>query len=348
VLKGADFLEIVSGRRRGVVAGIYRAAFCGAEILYTLGIHWRNHGFDRGWRTVYRVTVPVISVGNLTVGGTGKTPFVQWLAEWYRRHDIRVVIISRGYGAEAGARNDEAMELEKKLPDVPHLQNPDRVAAAETAIEEFESQIVLLDDAFQHRRIHRELDIVLIDALEPFGFDHLLPRGLLREPINSLRRADVVALSRCNLVGNERREQIVQQVRRKAPDATIVEVQHQPSGWVQSSGQRAPLETLRGERVAAFCGIGNPGGFEKTLDRCGVELVAFRAFPDHHLFRSDDLQALARWAQESGAAAAVCTVKDLVKIQVNELQQLPLWSLEIGIEFASGQVQLERRLSEFV
>ena len=116
---------------------------------------------------------------------------VEWIARWFRRHNVRVSIVSRGYRAEEGGRNDEARELEQKLPDVPHVQNPDRVAAAQIAVEELETQLIVLDDGFQHRRLARDVDIVLLDALEPFGFEHVFPRGTLREPLAGLRRADV-------------------------------------------------------------------------------------------------------------------------------------------------------------
>ena len=137
-----------------------------AEVPYTLAVCWRNGRYDRGAAATHRVSVPVVSVGNLTLGGTGKTPMVQWIARWFRGHGVRVTVISRGYGAEAGATNDEALELEQNLPDVPHLENPDRVEAARLAVAEFESQLILLDDAFQHRQIERDLDLVMLDALE--------------------------------------------------------------------------------------------------------------------------------------------------------------------------------------
>ena len=160
---------------------------------------------------------------------------------------LRVTLVSRGYGAAAGARNDEALELERKLPDVPHLQNADRVAAALTAIEEFECQLLLLDDAFQHRRIQRDLDIVLIDALNPFGYGHLLPRGLLREPLSSLARADVIALSRSDLVAAGERARIWEQVRPHAAQADLC--RSDPS----------PRDIWRpGRKVAKTCTRGPP------------------------------------------------------------------------------------------
>ena len=196
----AEYRAIVSGQRSGLGGWLLRGGLRLAETPYALAMRLRNWQFDRGRKAIQSVPVPVISVGNLTMGGTGKTPLVAWVARWLRQHDVRVTLISRGYGASAGGRNDEALELEHQLPDVPHLQNPDRLAAARLALEEFECQAILLDDGFQHRRIARDLDIVLLDACEPFGYGHVFPRGMLREPLAGLNRADVLALSRADML----------------------------------------------------------------------------------------------------------------------------------------------------
>ena len=340
----SDFRGLVSGQRRGVRASVIRAGLSLAEPFYRLGVRLRNRQFDTEKREVHRVCVPVISVGNLTVGGTGKTPMVEWLARWFRERGVRVALVSRGYGAEAGSRNDEALELEQKLPDVPHLQNPDRVEAARTAIEEFESQLILLDDAFQHRRIHRDLNIVLIDALEPFGYGHLLPRGLLREPVANLRRADVVVLSRSDAVSEHRRAEIQTNAIKHALQATWLEVAHQPQSLLSSSGNAIALDTLKGQRVAAFCGIGNPAGFRHTLGELGTELVELREFPDHHCYDRSDIDDLRSWARDLQADAIVCTHKDLVKIALDRLDDIPLFALRIGMAINCGADELIRRL----
>jgi tetraacyldisaccharide 4'-kinase len=290
--------------------------------------------------------MPVISVGNLTLGGTGKTPMIEWLARWFRARGVRVTIISRGYGAEAGARNDEALEMEQKLPDVPHVQNPDRVAAARMAIEEFECQLILLDDAFQHRRIHRDLDIVLLDALEPFGFGHVFPRGMLREPIAGLQRADVVALSRANFATAEGRERIKRTVHQHAPSALWVECNHAPRSLQAASGATFELSALAGKPVAAFCGIGNPAGFRRTLEECGFNVAAFREFPDHFAFGRADVESLAAWTRELEVEAVLCTQKDLVKLGIDRLGSRPLWAVTIGLEIAAGEAELEARLEK--
>ncbi|HEY1186298.1 MAG TPA: tetraacyldisaccharide 4'-kinase, partial [Gemmata sp.] len=139
---------------------------------YGLAARTRNALFDRGWKRTHRAPVPVVSVGNLTLGGTGKTPCVEWVARFFREREVQVTILSRGYGS-AGGQNDEALVLEDNLPDVPHLQGADRVALAATAVEELEAELLVLDDGFQHRRLHRDLDIVLIDATRPPGGDYV-------------------------------------------------------------------------------------------------------------------------------------------------------------------------------
>ena len=186
---------------------------------------------------IHRAAVPVVSVGNLTLGGTGKTPMVEWLARWYRRRGLRVAILSRGYGQEGGL-NDEGQVLEENLPDVPHLQGPDRVALAGIAAYELETELIVLDDGFQHRRLARDLDLVLIDALDPFGLGNLFPRGLLREPIRSLRRASVVVLvaGGSGLFGREGGDQ--SEGLREAGRLPWVEARHAPLDLIDGEGSR--------------------------------------------------------------------------------------------------------------
>jgi tetraacyldisaccharide 4'-kinase len=286
----------------------------------------------------------VISIGNLTLGGTGKTPMVKWLARWLRERNLRVALLSRGYGAEQGTRNDEALELESALPDVPHLQHPDRVAMAQKAIEEFGAQVILLDDGFQHRRLARDLDIVLLDATQPFGFDHLIPRGTLREPVASLSRAKVICLSRADQVDAARRAEIRQRVSQVAPKAVWCEAVHSPQQLLATCGNCEPLEQLRGKRVAAFCGIGNPVAFRRTLNTLGCDVVAWREFPDHHSFTAEDVKSLDRWTAEHQIDSVLCTHKDLVKIQVNQLSNRPLRAIIVEMAISEGRAELESAL----
>jgi tetraacyldisaccharide 4'-kinase len=344
VLTSADFRDLTSGRRRGLRASLWRFAFRIAAVPYSWVVRWRNRRYDRGTAEVHRLAVPVVSVGNLTLGGTGKTPMVEWVARWFRKHGVRVTIVSRGYGAEAGALNDEAMELEQRLPDVPHVQDPDRVAAAEMAIEEFDCQVIVLDDAFQHRRIGRDLDLVMLDALEPFGYGRIFPAGRLREPVAGLRRAQVVALSRADMVDPAERERIRREVARHAPDAAWAEVVHAPRALVDHQGRKEPLDSLAGKPVAAFCGLGNPDGFRRTLEKSGYQVIAFREYADHYRYTRTDVESLAAWADAQSIHAVVCAHKDLVKLGVDRLGSRPVRAVTIALEFLSGQQELEARL----
>jgi tetraacyldisaccharide 4'-kinase len=340
-LNVSGFREVVSGERRGLTASLLRGALRIVETPYSWAVVWRNQQFDSGRKPVERVAVPVISVGNLSLGGTGKTPMVEWLANRFSKSGVEPAIVSRGYGAKKGVPNDEALELAAKLPGVPHVQNPDRVAGVRTAIEQFGCRLVLLDDGFQHRRIHRDLDIVLLDALEPFGYCHMFPRGMLREPLSSLHRADVVALSRADLIPESERERIRAIVRENSPDALWIECRHAPVHLRSSSSVTTPLIDLANKPIAAFCGIGNPGGFRRTVEQCGYQLLALREFPDHFAYQTADLRSLTSWAADSPADAVLCTHKDLVKLGVDRLGEKPLWALMVGLEITAGREGFE-------
>jgi tetraacyldisaccharide 4'-kinase len=327
------------------VASLLRGLLAAAEVPYSWVVRRRNRGFDTGRREIQNVGVPVVSVGNLTLGGTGKSPMVQWLARWFGDRGLKVAIVSRGYKSTGSSQNDEAKELEQRLPKVPHLQNPDRVAAARIAVERFGVQLILLDDAFQHRRIARNSDIVLLDALEPFGFNHVFPRGTLREPLAGLARAALAVLTRADMVEEKERGRIRGIVEQYAPKIAWAECRHAPQSLLAADGTEQPLDILRGQRVAAFCGIGNPTGFRHTLNQCGYNVVAWREYPDHFAYRPDDVTALSSWASQPSAQAVVCTHKDLVKIAAVEIGGVPLRAVIVGLEFISGQHQLESLLN---
>jgi tetraacyldisaccharide 4'-kinase len=340
----AIFREVVSGRRQGILSSTVRGALRLAELPYTLVVQWRNRRYDRQTNLVRRVSAPVISVGNLTLGGTGKTPMVKWIVRWFEVRRIRPAIVSRGYRAAKNGPNDEALELNAALPDVPHIQDRDRVAAATVAIEAQAAQVVVADDAFQHRRLGRDLDIVLVDALEPFGFDHVFPRGALREPVEALRRAELVCLTRADMVDRAQRRTIEARVRSVHPEALWCEVAHQPGELLSASGNRQPLTALAGRPVLAFCGIGNPAGFRHTLDGIGYRVVVWKEFPDHHAYTSVDLRKLGGWAAECRASAAICTQKDLVKLGVDHIAGLELWAVSVEMQILAGREHLEAAL----
>jgi tetraacyldisaccharide 4'-kinase len=338
------YLTLVRGERQGLSATLGRLALTAASWPYGAVIGARNWLFDHGWLGVTKVPVPVVSVGNLTVGGTGKTPCVEYIAAHYRERGLRVAILSRGYGAEMGP-NDEALVLEENLSDVPHLQGPDRVALAGTAVEELESEILVLDDGFQHRWLTRDLDLVLLDATCPWGHGHLLPRGLLRERPRGLRRAHAVLLTRCDQAAAEQLGGLRAAVRRLAPGAALIETRHRAVELLDTAGQTSPLETLTEMPVAAFCGLGNPGAFQRTLVSLGVRVQDFRAYPDHHAFTRTDVDDLDRWAAALHPETVVVTTqKDLVKLRIERLGGRPLWCLRVRLEIETGREELHRLL----
>jgi tetraacyldisaccharide 4'-kinase len=339
-----NFHALVRGDRKGPWPLLQRGGLRLLSIPYGLAVRLRNWLFDHGWKQSYRAPVPVISVGNLTVGGTGKTPCVEYVARCYRERGLRVAVLSRGYGSDTG-RNDEALVLEENLPDVPHLQGPDRAELARVAVEELESEVLVLDDGFQHRRLARDLDLVLIDATLPWGHGYLLPRGLLREPRSSLRRASVVLLTRCDQVKAEEVQTIRQQIERQAPATLIAESIHEPAAWRNAQGQTLPPTGLQGRPVAGFCGLGNPEAFRRTLQKLGLEVIAWRTFPDHHPYTRDDIEDLRRWAREQPPQAVMATTqKDLVKIRLERLGDRELWALQIQLHVLAGKEAMENKL----
>jgi tetraacyldisaccharide 4'-kinase len=333
-------MELIRGQKRGPAATLARLALTVGSGLYALGSAARNTAYDRRWMATHRARIPVISVGNITLGGTGKTPMVEWLARWYRRRDVRVALISRGY-AHAGGINDEGLVLEENLPDVPHLQDPDRVRLAEIALDELDSELIILDDGFQHRRLARDVDLVMLDALDPFGLGWLFPRGLLREPVRSLRRASAVILSRADLLDPSARQAIRREVESRAGPIPFVESRHAPLDLIDGDCHASSIQQLGDLRVAAFCGIGNPEGFRRTIMPLCPGFLDLKVFPDHHHYTAQDVAALTAWARSLGANLVLTTQKDSVKLRTLTLGPVPLRALRIGLEIMEGLSALE-------
>jgi len=333
----------MSGRRSDPLAVVLRCALSGLSVPYRAGVAHRNRRFDRGSVKIHSCGVPVISVGNLTTGGTGKTPIVCYLAKWYRDQGTTVAIVSRGYGRGDRESNDEALELRSRLPDVPHIQDPDRVEAARIAVEDFGAELILMDDGFQHRRLHRDLNVVVVDATCPFGFGHLLPRGLLREPVGSLRRADLVIVTRCDAVAVQEIATIEAEIRKANDGIPILHSNHQPTSLLEHPSKKIPIGS---ENVAALSAIGNPEAFEKSLVRCGMNVVDSRQLPDHDEYSTETVDELRDWIESLGnqIERVVCTHKDLVKLSATKLGRKPLAALLIELTFVGDLSPLDQRL----
>jgi tetraacyldisaccharide 4'-kinase len=342
------FKRLVDGTARGALATATRTALAAVALPYGAIVRGRNRAYDLGLLPVRSCTAPVICVGNLTLGGTGKTPLVAWVARHLTALEARPAIVSRGYGAAAGGCSDEAAELGLLLPGVPHLADADRVEAARKAVAAGANAIVL-DDGFQHRRLARDLDIVAVDATDPFGCGFLFPRGLLREPLDGLGRADGVVLTRCSLVDASRRTEIRDLLARHCREETVwAEADHRPVALRQVGGATLPLESLRNRRVVSATGIGNPDAFRRPLGQLGADMVAFRAYPDHHIYTAADLDDLGKWAAGHRADMLVTTLKDLVKIRRDDVGGVPVAAVEIAIDFSGSADRLAELIGSTV
>jgi len=286
---------------------------------YALANAARHATFDLRLRSPRRLPRPVISVGNLTTGGVGKTPVVVMLIDLLRQRGRQPGVLTRGYGSDRPDDSDEVHVYRSVCNPPPPIGVHARrfQAGLELLDREPEVDVLLLDDGFQHRQLHRDLDLLLVDATNPFGFDSLLPRGLLREPIAAARRADLVAITRCEQVTRDTLDAVRGRLRRHVPAERIIGFESTWTGWrtFREGEQRIePLEALRGERVLAACGLGNPAAFfEQLRGALGGEPVHREAFADHHPYTDAELDGLARRARDAGASWIVTTEKDWVK-----------------------------------
>lgn len=349
-----DHRSLLSGQSKGVIASATRTALHVVSFGYAIAARFRRNQYDTGRKPISKAEVPVISVGNLTTGGTGKTPIVCDLCVRLRAMGYRVSIVSRGFGAGESGINDEAMEIADRLPDVPHVQHPDRVEAARIAVEELEAEVIVMDDGFQHRRLHRDLDIVVIDATCPFGYGHLLPRGYLREPISSLRRADVVMITRTDQVNGEAIEQIQSQLKRFAPSAPVIQTLHRPTSIGFQHSDTQTVDWLRKRSVALVSAIGNPSAFEQTVVACGATVQGHYRLPDHDDYDRNTREQIRNWASElqteTSIDALICTHKDYVKLTTDQIAgiQLGYLIIELKISEPDREAWLDAELRELV
>jgi tetraacyldisaccharide 4'-kinase len=349
-----DFIEIVSNKRRGPAAASLRFILRLASFWYWLAVVTRLGLYRVGLRARGAVKAPVICVGNLTTGGTGKTPAVAWVVGALRGFGLKPAIVSRGYKSDTSG-NDEMKVLEELCPGVPHIQNPDRLMGATKAVGDG-AQVIVLDDGFSHLRLRRDLDILLFDALNPFGYGRMLPRGLMREPLRSVRRAKFAIFSRADLAGSDRLRDLEDTVRCYGFTGGIAHAAHVPVKLARiTDGQETPLEILRDKVVAPFCGIGNPRGFERTLESLGAKLTPLGALPmdDHASIGEQALKMevvpFLRASREAGATVAVCTQKDAVKfrgVNVEEEALMPIYELRVEFRVTVNEDGLRQALTE--
>jgi tetraacyldisaccharide 4'-kinase len=344
-LNFSHIISILSGEDRSLTAALLRGGLRAIAPLYGLAVQGRNSLFEVGVRRSIRLPRPVISVGNLTTGGTGKTPMVIDFAQRIVRAGGRPAILLRGYKAKSGL-SDEADVLRSHLgSQVIVAPNPDRVAAAKRVLESAPSiTAFILDDGFQHRRVKRDLDLLLISAADPFGLGYLLPRGFLREPLKNARRADAVIVTNAQGAFRAALPEIDDWVRRTTGRPPIAHVAHAWTGFVDALGQRHELEQLLNQKVAAATGIGNPASFRGSLVELGAEIVEHRRFADHHVYTAEDLHQVFEGARQHNAMAVVTTEKDWVKWRVllgAGRTPLPIFRPLLQMEFLDGSDALD-------
>lgn len=335
------------------------------SILYQAAVQTRNRLYDIGVLTSHDVEAPVISVGNISVGGTGKTPFVIYLADRLRKLPVKVgktAVVSRGYrGSATGTHvvsdgnkvistpdmaGDEPMLIAESSPGRVVIVDRNRVRGTQYAIEELRARLILLDDGFQHRRLARNLDIVLLDSRNPLGNRRVLPAGFLREPVSSLARADLVVLSKARGDDDdlaERSKRLGEIIKKPVIVTRIV-----PQYWRSlGQGELLAADQIKGRKVVAFAGIADPTSFFSLVEELGAEIAGFVPLPDHCRYSKAQMDRIAGTFIRQRAEWLVTTSKDMIKLPAI-LRHLPVFHLQIDTEVVYGQELLDDKLAETV
>ena len=337
------------------------------SVAYRAAVALRNAAYDRGWTRQAALPCRVVSVGNVTVGGTGKTACVELVARKLAAQGTRVAVLSRGYGgargeywlrweqgrlavhgraAEAGGLADEPQLLAQHLEGIPVLVGPRRDRTGRRACEELAAQAVILDDGFQHRRLRRDCEIVLVHARMPLSGWALLPRGPMREPLESLSRADIIVLTKADealdVVGA-----LGERLRAFNPEALIVTASHEPVSVIAPLIDEQQPPRLAGRRVALVSSIGDPAGFEATVRRLQATVVSHRIFPDHHVYHRPEWEAVCEATRATRPEAVLTTEKDWVRLRgvVGHEAPVPVWVLRIEMKLLTGEALFDARLA---
>ena len=371
------FLEVMSGRRRRWFDRALINVLFVASRFYRMAVQFRVWMYDKRVIRNHALGCLVVSIGNLSCGGTGKTPVVEVFARTLSANGRRVAILSRGYRSKkrtfaeklahvfqhrkietppkvvSDGKNlllnseyagDEPYMLASNLHDVAVVVDKDRVKSGIYAIDNFQSDVIILDDGFQYLMLKPHINIVLVDSSDPFGNGHVLPRGILREPIKNIRRADYIFLTKSD--GSHRIEHLKRFLRRHTRRAEIIECCHKPQHLVTlESKEVLPLSALKKARVAALSAIARPDSFERFLEDFGAELVLKDHFADHHRYTQQEIIDFVNQAKAAGAEMIVTTEKDAVRIPRLDRCDVPILYLRIQIDILSGQESFNQCIS---
>ena len=346
----ALYYRIISPQRKFYHVPLY-LLFRLASIFYRLGLRLNRLAYRFGIFPTRCLPGRVISVGNLTLGGTGKTPIVIMIAGILRDNGLKPAVLSRGYGGNsrekvnvvcdgervllsAEVAGDEPVMIAKRLKNIPVLTGRDRFLTGNYAMKHFDVDTLILDDGFQHLALARDLNILLLDQEKPMGNGRLFPAGELREPIYASHRADLICLTRCS--GNENFDSPAGMG--ELPDnVPVIKTALRLKSVIRlDSHEIFDAEILRDQSVAAFCGIAKPGDFRDTLEMAKARVVFFRAFPDHQRYSSDDLKTVEREAKNAGAKYILISEKDSVKIDPSDFS-LPVFVVTVAVEIPAGR-----------
>lgn len=361
-------LDIIEGRREGKRATILRGILRVLSWVFILIVQVRLWLYRHRIIRANTLGCQVISVGNLTVGGTGKTPVVEVFARNLQQQGRKVAILSRGYKSkelpflqkmtqrittgkietpprvvsdgkrlllDSHTAGDEPYMLASNLPEVSVVVDKDRVKAGKYAIKELGCDTLILDDGFQYLKLGHRLDIALVDQTNPFGGGHLLPRGLLREPMRNIKRAGFIFITKCTTEGAP---ELKEQLRRMNPHAEISECRHAPKFLKDVFGETVyDLDWLKGKKIAAVSGIAVPESFENALRSFGAEIVYTRRFSDHHRFTQQEVINTINRSIKRGADAILTTEKDAVRFPFVDRRDIPTLFMRVQIEMLSGE-----------
>lgn len=332
--------EVVSGRG-GLLAGVLRELLTVPACLYGILTAVRRGAYRTGLLPIVRATRPVICIGNITTGGTGKTPMVAWVVDLLKAHSLKPAILTRGYKAVAGA-SDEAELLKAECGAAVYV-GADRARSARRAVAD-KANVLVMDDGFQHLRLARDLNIVLVDATNPFGFGRPLPAGLLRElPRQALADAEAIVITRCDQPAPDKLQKLIARLAVLAPKASIHQAVHRPVALVDQNRFDDSLEKLRGKKIFAFCGLGNPDAFFRTAGRLGAAELHTLAFDDHCPYGPGHLARIRLQADQCGANLLLTTQKDMVKLKNVDLGA-PVSALKIQMNLTAGRQGLENKI----
>lgn len=310
--------------------------------IYGSEIRKKRVAYENGKSQRKKLPVPVVSIGNLTWGGTGKTPLVEFIARRLAERGRKVLILTRGYG------HDESEQMKHHMPDVLIGVGKNRYETACELAKKHPVDIAILDDGLQHFRLQRDLEIVTINALNPFGNGKLLPRGILREPLETLSRAHLVVISHSNLISNENLEKIKTEIRTHAPQAGMVETFLEPLFFYRAKKKvRVPLNKLENQKVTTFSGVGVPRSFQLMLARLQIRPLRNFEFPDHHPFSESDLKEIKEVSTSSSASEIITTEKDFFRCQ-NLIAELNPLVLAARLRIASGEGILMQKLARLL